>query len=84
MDSNKIHGPTVQKTATQPPDRFWMSTVSTIPIDSDIILTWDQWHWKAFLLSFLCICRTSNLDSVCDLSDVSKVAWSKTLSWSRI
>ena len=36
-------------------------------IDLDIILTWDYWHWTAYLLSFSYICRTSNLDSVCDL-----------------
>ena len=32
-----------------------------------ITLAWDQCHWKGYLLSFLCIWRTSKIKPVCDL-----------------
>jgi hypothetical protein len=44
------------------------------PVDTELIIMWDWWHWKTYLLSFPYICRTSNLESVCDLDIIFKVA----------
>jgi hypothetical protein len=38
---------------------------------------WNRWHWNAYLLNFPYICRTLNLDSVCDLG----VGFTTDCSW---
>jgi hypothetical protein len=39
--------------------------VSTIPVDSEGILRWDQCHWKLYEIMVATIYRTSKSDSVC-------------------
>jgi hypothetical protein len=75
--SNMIHGPTAQKTAMEHLANSGHPLISTISVDSDLIMTWDRWHWKAYLFRFPYIRGTSNLDYVCDLG----IGFSPRCSW---
>jgi hypothetical protein len=71
MDSNMIHNQRLK--------RWWRNTVINsrcpfvlmIPVNSDMIVMWDRWYWKSYLLSFmfLCIRGTSKTEFVCSLDD---------------
>jgi hypothetical protein len=50
--------------------------VSAILVESDFSWTWDQFHWKVYLVLFPCICRTSKSDLVYVLYINLKVRWS--------
>ena len=41
--------------------------VSAVPVNSERIWMWFQLYWKAYLLTFPCISRTSKMESVCGL-----------------
>jgi hypothetical protein len=51
--------------------------------DSNFSWTWDWFHWKGYLLSFLCICITSKTEVVCNLDVNLNMRWSWTPSWTR-
>jgi hypothetical protein len=67
MDSNWIHGPSGQNSGTTPKIVLEIGTILMIADDSDFSCPWDQFHWKGYLLSFPCICRTSKMEVVCNL-----------------
>jgi hypothetical protein len=49
--------------------------------DIDFSWLWYWWHWKAYFLSFPCICRTFKSKVGRVLSINLKVKWSWTPSW---
>jgi hypothetical protein len=67
MDSNWIHGPSGQTSGAAPKMIPEISTLLKIANDSDLSWTWDYRQWKGYLLSFLCICRMSKTEVVCNL-----------------
>jgi len=46
---------------------FRRPLISTIPIDSKGILTWDQCHWLSYEIILPCIGRMSKMDPICNL-----------------
>ena len=64
-------------------DRFWMSIVSRIPIDSDGILMWDYFHWFPYEIIFPSICGSSKTESVCDLGVHFTTRCSWSMRWTR-
>jgi hypothetical protein len=81
MDSNWIHGPSGQNSGAAPKIVLEISTVLIIANDSDFSWTWDWYHWKGYFLSFLCICRTSKMEVICNLDVNLNTRWSWTPSW---
>lgn len=73
-----VHGPTAQKTVAQHHGRFWTSHCFD---DSRWLRSWGWIHWKAYLLSFPCICRTSKTITICDLGVIFSVYCSWTPRW---
>jgi hypothetical protein len=45
--------------------------VLPILVESNFSLTWDQCHWKLYLVLFSCICRTSKSKFVCAIGNQS-------------
>src|SRR6266542_6260268 len=70
---------------------WWRSTqtdsypdiVSTIPVDSEGVWTWDRWHWKGYLLSFPYICGSLKTEFECILGINFNADWSRTPSWAQ-
>jgi hypothetical protein len=56
---------------------FW--ELRTTPI----LVTWDWYHWKGYLIIFPCICRTSKTEVVCNLDINLNMRSSWTPSWTR-
>ena len=67
-----------QNTVTQHPEVSGLCLISTIPIDSEGIWTWDRRQIKVNLVSFPTIKRMSQSDSGCNLG----VRFSADWSWS--
>jgi hypothetical protein len=67
----------------------WMSWtldiefVLAILIETNFCWTWDQCHWKFYLVLFPCICKTSKSNFVCVMYINFKPRWSWTPSWTR-
>jgi hypothetical protein len=83
MDSNWIHGPSGQNSGAAPKTVLEIGTVLMITDDSDFSWTWDQIHWKGYLLIFPCIYRTSKTEVLCNLDVNLNMRWSWTPSWTR-
>jgi hypothetical protein len=62
---------------------LYIEIVLAILVQSDFSWTSDQFHWRGYLVLFLCICRTSKSDLVCALYINLKPRWSYTPSWTR-
>jgi hypothetical protein len=80
MDSNWIHGPSGQNSGTTPKTVLEIGTVLMIANDSNFSWTWDQCHWKVYILVFPCICRTPKTEIICNLDVNLNTRWSWTLS----
>jgi hypothetical protein len=50
-------------------------TILMIPVDFRRILTWDQLHWKNYLLTFLRICRTLKRSMDATLASILVWMW---------
>ncbi len=55
MGSNTIHGPKAQIRWRSTRTNSVRQIVRLIPVDSERIWTWDQNHWKGYLLRFLSV-----------------------------
>jgi hypothetical protein len=80
MYSNRIHGPSGQNSGTTPKMVLEIGIILMIADDYDFRWTRDRFHWKGYLLSFPCICRTSKTEIVCDLDVNLNMRWSWTPS----
>jgi hypothetical protein len=80
MGLDMIHGPKAKKCWRNTKTDSEYLIVSMIPIGSGCIWTWDQFHWKGYLLSFPRSLRTSQLDVICDLG-ISFNVNSTWMSW---
>jgi hypothetical protein len=60
---------------------LYIEIVFTIMVQSDFSWTWDQCHWKGYLVLFPWICRTSKSDLVCIMYIHLKLRWPWTPSW---
>src|SRR5438105_925709 len=67
-----------RNTVTLHPEVSGFCLVSTIPVDSEGIWTWDRWKIKSNLVRFPTIKITSKSDSGCNLG----VRFSADWSWS--
>ena len=56
-----------QKMTKQHPQGSRHPLVLTFYVDLEIILIWDQCHWKSYLIAFSCIGRTFKIESICDM-----------------
>jgi hypothetical protein len=76
MDSNWIHGPSGQNSGAAPKTILEIGSNLIIADDSDFSWTSHQVHFKGYLLSFPCICRTSKTEVVCNLGVNLNMRWS--------
>jgi hypothetical protein len=67
MDSNWIHDPSGKNSGATPKMVLEISTILMIANNSNFSYTWDWFHWKGYLPSFLCICITSKTEIICNL-----------------
>ena len=83
MGPNTIHGPSDQKTVrrTLVDSGHWF--VSTIPIDSEGLLMWDNWHWLPYLTSFPSICGSLKMEFGCARVTSFMTYWSWNPRWAR-
>ena len=77
-----VQWPTTQKTAAQHPSRF-MDVILFwwFPLTPAGFFAWVWIHWKAYLLSFPCISRTSETDSLWEPGIIFSLCCSWTPRW---
>ena len=84
MSATKHKGLGSAKDVVQHPDSFSVRPhVLTIHVDSNLIMVlWGSWHWKAYLLWFWYICRTSKTKFVCGWAMI--LVWTNPGIWGRL
>jgi hypothetical protein len=69
MGSKMIHVPLeqIRWRSTLTDSRRWL--ISTIPVDSERILTWDHFHWLSYEIIIPFTCGSSKTECECVLGD---------------